>query len=63
MARKNYSSLQTPNFRVNSRMELNKTDDPNSSMGGNPDVFLLGETHEATDFRLLFSSMLEYVVK
>lgn len=47
-----------------SRMELNKVSvDPNSGMGGNPDVFLLGETHEVTDFRLLFSSMLKYIVK
>ena len=47
-----------------SRLDLKKVFiDPKTGLGGNPDAYILGETHEVTDFRLLFSSMLEYIVK
>ena len=47
-----------------SRLELKKVAiDPKTGLGGNPDAYILGEAHEVTDFRLLFSSMLEYIVK
>ena len=47
-----------------SRLDLKKVFvDPKTGLGGNPDTYILGEAHEVTDFRLLFSSMLEYIVK
>lgn len=47
-----------------SRLDLKKVFvDPKTGLGGNPDAYILGEAHEVTDFRLLFSSMLEYIVK
>lgn len=47
-----------------SRLELkNVTIDPKTGLGGNPDAYILGESHDITDFRLLFGSMLEYIVK
>lgn len=47
-----------------SRFDLEKVFiDPKTGLGGNPNAYILGETHEVTDFRLLFSSMLEYIVK
>lgn len=47
-----------------SRLDLEKVFiDPKTGLGGNPDAYILGEAHEVTDFRLLFSSMLEYIVK
>lgn len=47
-----------------SRLELKKVAiDPKTGLGGNPDAFILGESHDITDFRLLFGSMLEYIVK
>lgn len=43
-----------------SRLDLKKVFiDPKTGLGGNPDAYILGEAHEVTDFRLLFSSMLE----
>ena len=47
-----------------SRLDLKEVFvDPKTGLGGNPDAYILGEAHEVTDFRLLFSSMLEYIVK
>lgn len=47
-----------------SRLDLKKVFvDPKTGLGGNPDAYILGEAHEVTDFRLLFSSMLEYIIK
>lgn len=47
-----------------SRLDLKKVFvDPKTGLGGNPDAYILGVAHEVTDFRLLFSSMLEYIVK
>ena len=47
-----------------SRLDLKKVFiDPKTGLGGNPDAYILGESHDITDFRLLFGSMLEYIVK
>lgn len=47
-----------------SRLDLKEVFiDPKTGLGGNPDTYISGEAHEVTDFRLLFSSMLEYIVK
>lgn len=47
-----------------SRLDLKEVFiDPKTGLGGNPDTYILVEAHEVTDFRLLFSSMLEYIVK
>lgn len=47
-----------------SRLDLKKVFvDPKTGLGGTPDAYILGESHDITDFRLLFGSMLEYIVK
>jgi hypothetical protein len=47
-----------------SRLDLKEVFiDPKTGLGGNPDAYILGESHDVTDFRLLFGTMLEYIVK